>query len=101
MQKLKKLVDGSSVQYWNLVSRQRASPARNGVALGIGGNFGVSPTSVAVSIQVTNAHMKTGHTALHKGMGWAVNVILLHFSFFNIETVFPLINSTECDENPG
>lgn len=50
---LKKWVDRSSVQlYGNSVSRQkRASPARNGVAAGIGGISGVSPTSVAVSIQ--------------------------------------------------
>lgn len=70
---LKKWVDRSNVQHYrNAVSRQRASPARNGVAAGIGDNFGVSSTSVAVSIQVTNALMETGHTAQHKGMGRVV-----------------------------
>lgn len=64
---LKMWVDRSNVQrYRNSVSRQTASPARNGVAAGIGGNFG--STSVAVSIQVTDAQMETGHTAL----GWVV-----------------------------
>lgn len=45
------------------MSCQRLTPARNGVAAGIGDNFGVSPTSVAVSISVTNTQMETGHTA--------------------------------------
>ena len=49
------------------MSRQRLTPARNGVAAGIGDNFGVSPTSVAVSISVTNTQMETGHTAWDAG----------------------------------
>lgn len=51
------------------MSRQRASPARNGVVAGIGGNFGVSSTSVAVSIQVTKAQVETGHNVQHKEIG--------------------------------
>lgn len=39
--------------------------------MGIGGISGVSPTSVAVSIQVTKTRKETGHPALHKGMGQA------------------------------
>lgn len=70
---LKKWVDRSNAQhYGNSVSCQTASPARNGVAAGIAGNSGARSTSVAVSIQVTNAQMKTGHAAQPKGMGRVV-----------------------------
>ncbi len=51
-------------------------PARNGVALGVGGKSGSSPTSAAVSVQVTNTRMKTGHTARHTGSDGQCNVIL-------------------------
>lgn len=88
---LKKRVDRSNVpHYWNSVSSQRAGPARNGVAAGIGGNFGVSPTSVAVSIQVTNTQIETGHPAQSKGMGLVK---------CRIWTVFPLLMSIDCDIN--
>lgn len=66
------------------MSRQkRASLARNGVAMGIGGISGVSPTSVAVSIQVTKTRRETGHPALCQGMRRAAGSRIYNMIYFD------------------